>query len=83
MADETQNDNRPFTFGEKAVGITFNPGGHPEVESVKRQCADIIDNLNDARNRTDSGDVKRMFSEAITNIQTGQMWAVKAITWQV
>jgi len=80
---ETQNTaNRELTFGEKAVGINFNPGGHPEVEACKKSCADLIDSLNDARNKTDNGDVKRMFSEAITNIQTGQMWAVKAITWK-
>lgn len=68
--EDTQQQNRELTFGEKAVGINFNPGGHPEVESCKRSCADLIDNLNDARNRTDNGDVKRMFSEAITNIKT-------------
>ncbi len=72
----------PMTFGEMAVGLTFNPGGHPEVESIKTSCAALIDDLNNSRNETDSGDKKRMYSEAITAIQTGQMWAVKAATWQ-
>lgn len=75
-------ETRELTFGEKAVGLTFNPGGHTEVDSIKKQCAVLIDSLNDARNATDSSDKKRMYSEAITNIQTGQMWGVKAATWQ-
>lgn len=73
--------NQELSFGQKAVGLTFNPGGHPEVENIKTACATIIDQLNDARAKTESGDKKRMYSEAITAIQTGQMWGVKAATW--
>lgn len=75
-------EQRELTFGEKAVGISFNPGNNPEVESIKRACAYLIDELNKSRNATDSGDKKRMYSQAITDIQAGQMWAVKAATWQ-
>lgn len=73
---------RELTFGEKAVGLTFNPGNDPQVDAIKAACATLIDQLNDLRNNTQSGDMKRMYSEAITNTQTGQMWAVKAITWK-
>lgn len=79
---------RSLTFGEMAVGITFNPGGHPKVESIKRKFADIIDELNALRTPKEgetknvSGDVQRMISVAITEAQTAQMWAVKAVTWQ-
>lgn len=73
---------RELTFGEKAVGISFNPGKNAEVELIKRRCADLIDDLNNSRTETDSGDKKRMYSQAITDIQAGQMWAVKAATWQ-
>lgn len=78
MADDT----RELTFGEKACGVTFNPGGHPEVDAIKKSCAALVDQLNDARNATESGDKKRMYSHAITMIQDGQMWGVKAATWQ-
>jgi hypothetical protein len=71
-----------LTFGEKAVGITFNPGGNQKVENIKRYYADLIDNLNDKRNNSDNPEVKRMLSVAITEAQTSQMWAVKAVTWQ-
>lgn len=73
---------RELTYGEKAVGLTFNPGGHAKVESIKRKFADTIDELNDMRNTTENPEVKRMCSVAITDAQSAQMWAVKAATWQ-
>lgn len=74
--------NNQQTFGQKAVGLSFNPGNDGKVGLVKQQFADIIDNLNDLRNTSESLEVKRMCSVAITEAQTAQMWAVKAITWQ-
>jgi hypothetical protein len=79
------SDTRQLTFGEKAVGLTFNPGNNPRVESIKRKFADIIDELEELRNPKDSErhpEVARMASVAITEAQTAQMWAVKAATWQ-
>jgi hypothetical protein len=38
--------------------------------------------MNALRNSSDNPDVKRMASVAITEAQTAQMWAVKAITWR-
>lgn len=72
---------KEMSFGEKAVGMTFNPGGHPLVNSINRLAADYIDHLNNARNFTTDNEVKRMLSVAITEAQTSQMWAVKAVTW--
>ena len=37
------NVGREMTFGEKAVGLTFNPSNDPTVEAIKRKCADLID----------------------------------------
>lgn len=73
---------RTLTFGEMAVGLTFNPGKDPEVEAVKRMYAGLIDKLNDLRGSAEGAEKKRMYSVAITEAQTSQMWAVKAITWQ-
>lgn len=73
---------REMTFGEKAVGLTFNPGGHPLVNAIKEQFASTIDTMNTAREATEKPEVKRMLSIAITEAQTAQMWAVKAVTWQ-
>lgn len=72
----------PLTFGQMAVGITFNPGGHPLVNAIKEKAAAYIDVLNECRNATTNGEVKRQLSVAITEAQTSQMWGVKAVTWQ-
>lgn len=75
-----------MTFGEKAVGISFNPGGNQEVSDCKNAFAAIIDKLNDRRMAaqavSDRGEEIRLLSVAITEAQAAQMWAVKAITWQ-
>lgn len=82
MSEVAQGFQREPTFGEKAVGITFNPGGHPLVNSFKEKYAELIDALNTAREATANPEVKRQLSHAITEAQTSQMWAVKAVTWQ-
>ena len=76
------SDTRELTFGEKAVGLTFNPGGNKDVNEVKQLYANLIDKLNDLRTSSEGAEKKRMYSVAITEAQSSQMWAVKAITWQ-
>lgn len=73
---------RELTYGEKAVGITFNVGGSLVVNSIKRRCADLINELDFLRHGTNNAEQKRLYSVAITEIQSGQMWGVKAATWQ-
>lgn len=70
-----------LTYGEQAVGITFNPGANPEVENIKYRFAQVIDTLHERREATDDAELKSMLTAAIQNAQTAQMWAVKAITW--
>lgn len=72
-----------LTFGERACGVSFNPGGNPDVNKIKDKFAEIVDLLNDYRNDTASGEEARMLSIAITETQTAQMWAVKAVTWNL
>ena len=76
-------DNAPMrnmTFGEKAVGLNFNPSARPAVDKCKAGFAALIDQMNDLRASTENGDVARACSVAITEAQTAQMWAVKALT---
>lgn len=72
---------RELTFGEKAVGLNFNPGGNPVVNDLKACYAQVIDRAKAVRDASDDPEVKRMASIAITEAQTSQMWAVKAATW--
>lgn len=76
---------RLMTFGEKAVGLTFNPGGNLLVQIIKQQFAIVIDTLHAEREnaaRKGNDEAVRMLSISITDAQTAQMWAVKAVTWQ-
>jgi hypothetical protein len=73
---------RPMTFGEKACGVAFNPSNDDAVSIIKAKFADIVDTLNDYRDGTSNKEVARMLSIAITDSQTAQMWAVKAVTWK-
>jgi hypothetical protein len=79
---ESATATRELSFGEKAVGITFNPGGNGLVNEIKAKAAEYINVLHDARNVTDNPEIKRQLSIAITEAQTSQMWGVKAVTWQ-
>lgn len=41
---EPQTDERiELTYGEKLVGITFNPSNNKDVDRVKRLCAELAD----------------------------------------
>ncbi|HEY3623732.1 MAG TPA: hypothetical protein VGL12_15325 [Roseiarcus sp.] len=75
--------NRPLTFGEKAVGLTFNPSGDPKVTKLKQLYAEIIDICDEGRSRADAThESARLYSIAITEAQGAQMWSVKAATWR-
>ncbi len=73
-----------LTFGQKAVGVRFNPSENPKVDKVKQQYTDIIDDLDTERNEAFAqGDKEkgRHLAVAITDAETAQMRAVKGLTW--
>lgn len=71
-----------LTFGQRAVGITFNPGQREDVFNCKSGVAVLIDQMNNLRENSESPEQCRLASVAITELQGAQMWAVKALTWQ-
>jgi hypothetical protein len=77
-----ENVKHDLTFGQKAVGTRFNPSELTEVDELKELYAQLIDCNNNLRDNTDNPEKKRQFSIAITELQTAQMWTVKALTWQ-
>ena len=77
-----ESPQQQLTYGEQAVGLKFNPSGNTDVDAIKHQAAKLIDIYNAFRATTDDPEVKRMLSVAITEAQTAQMWAVKAVTWK-
>ena len=77
-----EDTQREMTYGEKAVGLTFNPSNDKDVQKIKELYAEIIDHCNKLRTEAGQGEKGRLLSVAITEAQTAQMWAVKGVTWQ-
>lgn len=71
----------PQTYGEQAVGLGFNVGGREDVTNCKAGFAALIDQMHELRLTSDDAEQRRLASVAITEMQTAQMWAVKALTW--
>lgn len=71
-----------LTFGQKAVGLTFNPSGDDAVAKCKQMFADAIDQMHDLRTGNPNAGQCRHASTAITMLEDAQMRAVKALTWR-
>lgn len=67
--------------GGYRVGIDFNPSGDDTVSQIKRAAADLI-NMIDAipSDGPMDGEKTRLKALAMTDIENGAMWAVKAAT---
>jgi hypothetical protein len=85
---EHQTD-RELTFGEKAVGLTFNPSGDEKVNKAKQLMADALDLLQQAElEKSDYGKTKQDWeanvfrTNAFNKIVDAQMALVKYITWK-
>ena len=69
------------TFGQKLVGITFNPSGDPKVQRAKELCAELADLLNDHNESSATTQFsQRLFSHAVCEILNAQMNVVKVLT---
>ena len=71
------------TFGEKAVGLDFNPSGDEKVAKVKKLYAEIIDTLTDGDLDNGATGLKgRILGRAINDAIVAQMLAVKFLTFR-
>ena len=62
------------TDGQWRVGVTFNPGGNPDVDHIKSKAAALIDFV------LEHGKDERCTSIAVEQIESAAMWAVKSVT---
>jgi hypothetical protein len=67
-----------YTLGEYRVGITSNLGGNKMVNNIKRAAAALIDLIDTLGDVDESGECARLRALAMTHIEDGAMWAVKA-----
>ena len=74
-----------LTFGQKAVGLSFNHGEgtiFDQIQHAKLTTAIAIDQMDSLRAASVSGEYKALTTTAIRKLQDAQMWMVKAITWK-
>ena len=70
-----------YTYGQRAVGLDFEPCINPQLARAKQLFAEIIDLSVAHRSLTSSHEAARLFSIAITEAQGAHMWMEKAIIW--
>ncbi|MCA9324645.1 hypothetical protein KDA23_01070 [Candidatus Saccharibacteria bacterium] len=80
-------NEQQLTFGEKAVGLTFNPSAIEEVDEIKKAAAAFIDAVCGAKGEKlkfgpgEDNEASSMRKLAQRASQEAQMWGVKAATW--
>ncbi len=76
-------DQRQLTFGEKLVGLNFNPSNDDKVSKAKKLFADAADLLHDEM-YSGGGEVtelqSRLYAHTIGEILNAQMNVVKVLT---
>lgn len=76
-------DERQLTFGEKLVGLNFNPSADDKVGRAKQLFAEAADLLNAhaiEQNMNGNPFQKRMFDNAVGEVLNAQMNVVKVLT---
>lgn len=79
------NTTQELTFGQKAVGLTFNHGEGEifmAVDTAKKTCADAIDQMKAIMDTEGRSERAALATIAYRKLQSAQMDMVKAITWE-
>lgn len=74
---------KEMTLGEERCHINFNPSSDDKIGTFKRMMTDAIDYCNNKINNelknSNNAEAIRCFWIAMENLETAQMYAVKAI----
>jgi DNA modification methylase len=81
MEDSNSQTTVQLTFGEKLVGLTFNPSNDDKVSKAKRLCAELADLLYDDGQSQETTNLKSILEKnAYCEILNAQMNVVKVLT---
>ena len=83
MTDKLEQPDvtKSMTFGEKLVGLTFNPSGDQKVQRIKELAAEMADLLEEVNRTQESSYLGNTFyGGAIRRILDAQMYSVKFLT---
>jgi len=73
--------SRPMTFGEKLVGLNFNPSNDDNVSKAKKLCADLADLVNDEMSQRENSELSSILkNKTYGDILDAQMNVVKLLT---
>ncbi len=71
----------PLSFGEKLVGIQFNPSNDGDVNIIKTKFAELVNLLRDKAGQQETSEIGiRVYDGVIEKLLDAQMWAVKFVT---
>jgi len=77
-------ESRELTFGEKLVGLTFNPSGDEKIQRAKELCAELADliykDYDDKEEVSDFCDY--LYKHTLGEILNAQMNIVKLLTFK-
>ncbi len=75
--------SRQMTFGEKLVGLNFNPSNDSDVDKAKRLCAELADLVDKHWNKKEYETTQlsaQLYNHTIGEILNAQMNVVKLLT---
>ena len=76
--EKIHKEFNPFSLGVKRVNLEFNPSHNSKVDTIKLLGAELIDEINSLIEPGERSDKSRDVNIAITDIQKGVMFGVKA-----
>lgn len=79
MTTESQKTPDQMSFGERAVDAMF--ASNNAVADIKAQFASLIDHMKTVESSSTNPEARSTAATAIVQIQTAQMWTVKAMTF--
>lgn len=68
------------TIGETRVRTAFNPSANGDVDQIKQKAAELINLINNLPSPPNPSEAGRLKALAMTAIEEGAMWGVKAAT---
>lgn len=81
VPQESAPVERKLTFGQKAMGVSFNPSKDPLIDVIKQGYADLADLIDQESAKNPSGEAKALYTLGLRELQKSQMLTVKAATW--
>lgn len=72
---------KQLSFGEKLVGITFNPSNDGDVAEIKTKCAELANLIYERNRQNERSELGAFIYEgAIQRLLDAQMYLVKYVT---